>query len=529
MEFLSEQLVSYEYRDRLSDDLSRADLCRFLVAYISEDGLQTIGREALVQALQNEDSFGVSSLTCACGYFPLLKLQSEIGESPRLKYFMDPLVKDTDEPNGIALFHSKLVYLRLPGENKSVVYIGSHNWSGRALGPGRPRNVEASIRFEVQYAPEHLTGSDGSIASQVNRHLLSAYRTDACISATPKHERIFEQWYEFGCRNTPPSNLEPVTVILAVQMNASTATADDWLNLANQGIYLQALEEAEGKRVRQADVRLLVMVWDSHRDLESGIPPVLLRCRVSSSNAGPSSDVRGTNQSTAPMAGFGAAIFDKSQLWAMQSDRRAVRSSVVIWSGHGVETFDFEFRRQPSDSSQIDGGIRPKYQFHLEVDQIVFPASREAPIKTDMLWTPESFAVAKSKDDAKLERVEGYYVPLELRTQILLYLTEELQVDRSQAKVFPVSNFDSGREGKRISKHPLHDTFIGRDVEQHRQEFYEDAEQGSLVADIDGPRQATNKASDNRQPSIERVQKVFTTKLETLERTWTSIARSRGG
>ncbi len=66
--------------------------------------------------------------TCACGYTPLLKLQRDVGESAaRLKYFMDPLVKDTDVPDGIALFHSKLVYLRLPRENKSVVYIGSHN------------------------------------------------------------------------------------------------------------------------------------------------------------------------------------------------------------------------------------------------------------------------------------------------------------------------------------------------------------------------------------------------------------------
>jgi hypothetical protein len=42
-------------------------------------------------------------------------------------------------------------YLRLPNTDKSVVYVGSHNWSGRALGPGRPRNVEASLRFELDY------------------------------------------------------------------------------------------------------------------------------------------------------------------------------------------------------------------------------------------------------------------------------------------------------------------------------------------------------------------------------------------
>jgi hypothetical protein len=62
-------------------------------------------------------------LTCACGYKPLLDLQRDIGDSTvRLKDFMDPMVTGTDEPEGIVLFHSKLVYLSIPGENKSVVY-----------------------------------------------------------------------------------------------------------------------------------------------------------------------------------------------------------------------------------------------------------------------------------------------------------------------------------------------------------------------------------------------------------------------
>ena len=122
--------------------------------------------------------FGVSSLTCACGYEPLLDLQSQLGESAvRLKYFMDPQVRGSDEPDDITLFHSKLVYLYLPTQNggTSVVYLGSHNWSSRALGPGRPRNAEASVRFQLDYSPEHLAGEGDSIASEVNRHLRAAY------------------------------------------------------------------------------------------------------------------------------------------------------------------------------------------------------------------------------------------------------------------------------------------------------------------------------------------------------------------
>ena len=110
MDFFSEQLVASEYRDRLNADLQHADMCRFLVAYISADGLNALDRPALLAALRNDQSFGVSSLTCACGYLPLLQLQRDVGGStPRLKYFMDPQVKNTDEPDGIALFHLKLV------------------------------------------------------------------------------------------------------------------------------------------------------------------------------------------------------------------------------------------------------------------------------------------------------------------------------------------------------------------------------------------------------------------------------------
>ena len=75
------------------------------------------------------------------------------------------------EPSDIALFHSKLVYLYLARQNKSVVYLGSHNWTRRAFGPQGPRNAEASMRLEFDFVEDHLDGDGTSIASEVNRHL----------------------------------------------------------------------------------------------------------------------------------------------------------------------------------------------------------------------------------------------------------------------------------------------------------------------------------------------------------------------
>jgi hypothetical protein len=195
MKLLSKELVSLDYREHLQRDLAKASVCRFLVAYVSNEGIESIGRHLLNRALRDQRSFGVASLTCSCGFNPLLRLQSELPEV-RLKYFMDPLVKEDGEPSEISLFHSKLVYLYLEREAKSVVYIGSHNWTRRALGPQGPRNAEASIRLELDFVPEDLDGSGTSVASHVNKHLLPAFagvaaagNNDSLGSATQQRKR----------------------------------------------------------------------------------------------------------------------------------------------------------------------------------------------------------------------------------------------------------------------------------------------------------------------------------------------------
>ncbi len=109
MKLLSKELVSLEYREQLQRDLAKASVCRFLVAYISTEGADSIGRHLQNRALRDGRSFGVGSLTCSCGFEPLLRLQSELPDL-RLKYFMDPLVKEDGEPSEVSLFHSKLVY-----------------------------------------------------------------------------------------------------------------------------------------------------------------------------------------------------------------------------------------------------------------------------------------------------------------------------------------------------------------------------------------------------------------------------------
>jgi hypothetical protein len=225
MNLLSKELVSLEYREQLQRDLARATVCRFLIAYISLEGIDSIGRHLLTRALRDPRSFGIGSLSCSCGYEPLLRLQAELSASVdvRLKYFMDPLVKEADEPKGLALFHSKLVYLVWERERKAVIYLGSHNWTRRAVGPGGPRNAEASFRMEVEFDPEDLEGTGTSFTSGVNRHLLQAYQFPACFPATEGNKPRFEEWYQKGCRATPQgSSLQQNTIILAVRKDDGT-------------------------------------------------------------------------------------------------------------------------------------------------------------------------------------------------------------------------------------------------------------------------------------------------------------------
>jgi hypothetical protein len=89
-ELLSKELVSLDYRTRLQQDLESAKIIRFLIGYVSGEGLDTINRGLLTNALNNELSFGVSSLTCSCGYKPLLDLQAKLGVSALSPHLVSP-------------------------------------------------------------------------------------------------------------------------------------------------------------------------------------------------------------------------------------------------------------------------------------------------------------------------------------------------------------------------------------------------------------------------------------------------------
>lgn len=522
MKLLSKELVSLEYRNLLRQDMAKAAVCRFMVAYISQDGLNTINRPLLHKVLRDPRSFGVGSISCACSYEPLLNLQAELGSGTpvRLKYFMDPAIKPDNEP-GISLFHSKLVYLYLEREKKSVVYIGSHNWTGRALGPASPRNAEASLRLEFDFAPEHLEGVGNSLPAEVNRHLLDAWHSPACYPATASSQAAFDEWMQKVCKRAPDSPVKEIIVLLAVCK--APPQPSDWLNLQDAGIYFQALDEREGRQVYDSN-EALILVWNSRASLAAAEQPVILRCRKTSSVAGPNSELAGNNAATSPMAGYKAIVFDETRLTALQQGGKAIAPAIKTWSGRVADVFDFEFPTTRTQSAQVDGTVDPLYQIYWQTEAVVFPANDRTPAGAKFVWERETFAVAKSKDAARLEESPGYFALPDAKDSILKFFEQVLQVKPTEARVLPYSEADA-KVGKRVSQHPLHDTFISPESKQSRKDFYDKSGAGALVADIDAP-QARRKSDEliSDGEFLPRVQRVFTMPLADLLSLWKETA-----
>ena len=512
--FFSETLTSDALVRRLQVDLRDCLMCRFLVAYVSDSGIDTIGRQLLVDALSKSGSFGISSLSCSCGLEPLIGLQEAIGGTrAKLKYFMDPIVKGRGEPK-LVLLHSKLVYLAIPSQEKSVVYIGSHNWTGPALSNDGSHNAEASLRIELPYQNEHPLGEGESIASQVNRHLLEASRLSACKAADEANRPTFQQWYDKGCKNNPTPKTDDTFIVLAVLKDAENATSEMFNELAEKGIYLRT--DRSGKRMYLAEHRrLIVMLWHSADDLQEGKQPILIRCRRSSDVPDVSADVKSTNTSPSPIEGFGAAIFGQQ--------------SLTLWSGREVQAFEFEFQRGSTTSQGFDslvGSPTPKYRFHLEVLNIVFPAlSRDwmsptlsAESEHVHEWLPDSFAVANKRKDFTFVGIDGYLVTPDEQESITTCFKDQFGVTESEATVWPTTECDQDTLGNFVCSHPLHETYLRSDKHELGSGKVQNFAK-ALIPKL--PKEAGQDDADKRGlQAINRVEHGFVRQLDELFGQW---------
>ncbi|MCB9683435.1 MAG: hypothetical protein H6735_00175 [Alphaproteobacteria bacterium] len=497
-------------------------MLRFVMAYISTPGLDAIGADLLVAALRKEHSLGVASLACACGFEPLIALEGQVGRDPaNLKYFLDPGIADPDsaDPN-LSMLHSKLVYV-VRADGKAVVYLGSHNWSSRALGgSGSTRNAEASFRIEVDFVEDHLSGVGTGLGANVNRHILACYRLGACLPARNSNRPIFEDWFRVRCKRPTDLDLDGYAVVVGIAGDSvpGAANPDFWAKEARQGasIYLQCHEEEEGQVVRKRQERVLAMVWAGPDAFAKALPPVLLFCKVTRQAAGQESTYEGTSQGD--IANFRFVLWDPQQDGARGAGRTpGPRLRMATRTGTSFDYFAFDLAAPGSAASTFDRAA-PRYQHYLQVYEVVVPAwmadgSEAADGPPRLVWQPVEFALSPTRQ-VPPEEQRQYRAPEDTADQILASLTELFGVDIEQAVALPTSGETDPRKLVRLVTSKIHEACIDEATEALQTAFYAKAAPGGIVmrlADRSHPREAHDLGE-----FVPRVQELFGDRLRSL-------------
>lgn len=503
---LSAQPVAGDYLRILQQALDQAEFARFVVGYVSSRGVEAIGQKRLVQVLRNDRSFGVSSLACATGFEPLIELQKAVGtHESHLKYFLDPCKrKDRGEPV-VSLVHSKLAYIKLIGVEKAIILIGSHNWTGGALGGTGMlgQNAEASLYIELPYVEGHVDGSSNDLGGSINRHLIACWNLHSCLDATTLNQPLFEQWMTLACESPGSDKLEEIVAILAIE-DGRQKSASSWASIKDSSIYAQIRRESpDGKLLwDNGSAGVVILVWGSQKELEQSEHPVLIFCHVSTFNATPASSVGSSNAANSPVEGFASVLCEPNVM--------------VNVRGMSVEHYKLDRAPVANTAQLIDGLNLPKYRFLLEVDEVVLPR-RMADNGQDVglpFWEPGDLAFAE-KNRVHPEKADGYLVDADrcntIRNEFMK--TFGLQLDR--LKVLPVDK-RSPREGLRISRHNLHSTFVSDEDVRGADELYSARQVGDLVPEV------SLEHRDTEMPRIvPRTSRVFMQSVEILKKKWT--------
>lgn len=541
---LSTNPVAGDYATSVRDDIRDASVVRFAIAFVTRAGLEVIGPD-LAPALRHPDSFGVASLTCQSflpdddtpSLPPLVELAARVGpEGPsRLKYFFEPMPQDAgraggddDEVDDVRLLHSKLLFIQT-SDGRSITYVGSHNWSLRALGdahaaskPSRGdcyRNAEVGLRVVERLERSPLDGVGDSVAAQANRHLLACWRLPATYPADARDLDRYHQWRRLAC----PIQDDPIPKVLArvilatlpegsIDSDSGTAHWPRWAELVGKGVYIQALREEEGNdELWKADGPVLMLVWpypSAPLDAANGVrptpSPVILRGLLSTINSSQGSDRVGNNRSPQPLEGFAGMAWSPlhlataRQLEAQRgaghyTDRLLSRAAypgdgfrfVELPTGTKLQMYDFRFTDHPSERTTraVDMGVEVKYQALFEVTEVVVPhrtlgesdaqrvdALAKIGQKVGVLAMPEhalAFDYVSTSQSLSTERPEGYADPNANKTMSSLISVFGSGITKSKA--LPVRDDRNHLRPRYVVDHGLNDALgpVGPGQDHH--------------------------------------------------------------
>ena len=530
MQLLSPIPTADAYLTQLQQDLQDARVLRFVVAYVSDSGITSIGQELLAAALQQPASFGVASLSCSCGFAPFVGLQAMLEpQQDKLKYFVDPVVLDSDGDPDLTLVHSKIVYIVRP-DNRAVVYLGSHNWSGRALGPDAPRNAEASMRFEFDFESSQLTGTGTDLPSEINRHLLQCFHLGASLPVRKDNIPIFADWYRARCEREKPLPLDEYAVVIGACVTDSEASTYDhlWKAILMPGasIYLPCHVEGEGQILRQRQDRVLLMAWTSEEALENSKEPVLLFCKVTRQVAGKDSAFEGTSEGD--IENFDLVLRDPGQSARVGAGQPPGEPLTIdLHNGQVFEYFELSSVPATVTAATIDGSVPPKYQNYLQVYQVLLPewlkqtadpraelARAQMATRPDQgVWSAANLALTTNRQ-VQPEVSKNYRVPEETRKQIMGCFEQFFGLDEGRLRVRPVDPNVAPKELVRLAQSRLHYGYIGDAAMSDSDAFYARVRPGRLAADL-APMQKASQ--EDEAVSVEaRVQQLYAERLREI-------------
>jgi hypothetical protein len=395
-------LTGKDYLRQLHKDIEECELLRFCIAFISPNGIEVIGMEKIAEALKNEGSFGLTSLACIFSHEHLIELQDLAGgqETEKLKVFFNLAKIPKDEPL-LSLLHSKIIYLVLPTENekykKSIVYIGSHNWTQYAL---CGKNEEASIRFEFDYEPSHVTGEGTSIPAEINHHLLIAKGLISPMPAFERNKPFFEDWRRKKCgrggtgggnggENGDDGSTRMEEIILLIAVGDDTFTESSLPKLKTNPLYLQVYSnyQEEGKLFHSIEQPVWILAWANQDSLHNGNPPMLFtgKCSTIIDKAG------GHNITEEGVKGFFWYMSDKED--------EDYPQKLLLKDGTELQYWSLSYNSALLSSSDVDKKEKKiSFQFMIEVEGIIPHKDQTGLFDTfaDTRWAYGELALAES-------------------------------------------------------------------------------------------------------------------------------------
>ena len=393
LELLSADPFDGEYLRRLRSDLDEALLARFVMGYISDAGLGRLG-DSLVTALQQPESYGVSTLSCSCHFAGMFELWKKIGRGrDKLKYFLTH--DDAGTPSAEAKFvHSKAVVIvregledGLPEERRAVIYIGSHNWSAGALvqptGLPEKHNVEATVRIETSWSDDWLDdvssgGGAGNVVVDVLRHIERCWRFSSSTDlAGTKAKEELDGWWRANCDD--PAAPEMHKILLAVGVlgpkplpvwGAPSPASSSPLGFLRRGagIYVQVHQNSEATTVFDSGAAWLLLLWPDKGLFSKTTTPWVVWCRPSELKRGGSSDVE--------LEHFYWVLWDHRQDAALAATPRKLPQPLEVTlspAGRGrAQHWDFTPAKPKAQNTLVDTD-EPKAHVFLEIVAVVAP------------------------------------------------------------------------------------------------------------------------------------------------------------